>query len=139
MDAAFDGDTIKVATGIYTGVNTYGGLSQVVYLSKDIVIRGGYASDFATPSDPSSYPTIVDAEGQGRVFYITSPVSATVEGLHITRGDSRGLGGDHWGFDGGGGVYGVNAVFTIRDSFIYSNTSTTMEEGYMLKTAPSYC
>ena len=33
VDAANDGDLIKAAMGVFTDVNTYGGLKQIVYLS----------------------------------------------------------------------------------------------------------
>ena len=83
VDDANDGDLIKVSTGVYTGVNNYGGLSQMVYISKTVVIRGGYTAAFTDPPDPKANPTTLDAQGQGRVLFITGMVSPTVEGLRV--------------------------------------------------------
>jgi hypothetical protein len=51
VDVADPGDIIKVGTGTYTGVNSDGGLSQVVYIEKSVT----YAADIATalPSHPT--------------------------------------------------------------------------------------
>lgn len=47
VDAAAPGDEIRVAAGVYSGVNNQGGKSQVVYLAKDLTLRGGF-----TTTDP---------------------------------------------------------------------------------------
>ena len=81
VDVADDGDEILVATGIYTGVNvrprddvtTTGAVTQVVYVSKTVTIRGGYTAAFAGPPDPEVNETTLDAQGQGRVFYVVGP------------------------------------------------------------------
>jgi hypothetical protein len=144
VDAAAEGDTIKVATGVYTDlqvrprqdITTTGLVSQVVYLSKTLTIRGGYtAPGFAEPPDPGANPTTLDAQGQGRVLYITGvpasslgqAISPTIEGLVITGGDATGLGGytPHlWSYDddAGGGVYAISATVTISDNLVFSNT-----------------
>ena len=50
VDAAIDGDIIKVAEGTYTGVSAREGITQMVYISKSITIQGGYTtSDWDTP------------------------------------------------------------------------------------------
>jgi len=41
VDAALSGDEIRVAAGIYTGVNNIGGKSQHLYINKDLLLRGG--------------------------------------------------------------------------------------------------
>ena len=38
VDAAGDGDVIKIAVGAYTEINHYGGLAQIVYLNKSKLI-----------------------------------------------------------------------------------------------------
>ena len=88
VDAANDGDIIKVAAGTYTGVNNYGGLAQVVYLSKTVTIRGGYTTTNWTTPDTEANPTTLDAQGQGRVLYIIGVISPTIENLCITGGDA---------------------------------------------------
>ncbi len=97
VDAANDGDVIKVASGVYTGVQRrpaapgYNGpsiVTQVVYISKTVTVRGGYVPGFIDPPDPEANPTTLDAQGQGRVFYIAGDISPTIEGLRISGGVS---------------------------------------------------
>jgi parallel beta-helix repeat protein len=121
VDAAIAGDEFRVAAGTYTHVNNYGELAQVVYISKTITIRGGYNADFSA-WDPDTYSTTLDAQGQGRVLYITGDISPTIEGLRITGGDADGLGGGAWG-DAGGGVYVRDATATLSNNQVFSNTA----------------
>jgi uncharacterized repeat protein (TIGR01451 family) len=121
VDVAEEGDAILVAHGTYTGVNSYGGLSQVVYLTKSLTLRGGYTTTNWTVSNPVSYPSTLDAEGQGRVMYIAGNITPTIEGFHITGGDATGL--DSWpeGGDAGSGIYIVTATVTISNNWIFGN------------------
>ncbi len=132
VDAADDPeDVIKVAAGTYTGVNHYGGLAQVVYISKTVAVRGGYTTTNWTASDPDANRTTLDAQGQGRVFYITGAPSAgsgqaispAIEGLRITGGDATGLGGGPGGIYAGGGVYAISATPAISHNWVFSNTA----------------
>jgi parallel beta-helix repeat protein len=129
VDVADDDDVIKVAAGVYTGVNSYGGLAQVVYLSKTLTVRGGYTTTNWTTADPVANPTTLDAEGQGRVLYITGLIAPTIEGLRMTGGDAAGRGGGDGGTDGGGGVFVTEAAPTIRNCMVYSNTASSTSEG----------
>jgi parallel beta-helix repeat protein len=122
VDAAIAGDEIRVVAGHYTGVSARAGVIQVVYISKTVTIRGGYTTMNWTVSDPVANPTILDAQEQGRVLYITGDISPIIEGLRITGGDADGLGGLSWG-DAGGGVYVRTATPTIRNSWVFSNTA----------------
>jgi hypothetical protein len=83
VDAADEEDLIKVATGTYTGVQgrpappeylnppASGIITQAVFISKTVTIRGGYATPgFADPPDPETNPTTLDAQNQGRVLWI---------------------------------------------------------------------
>jgi hypothetical protein len=134
VDAADEpGDVIKVAAGTYTGVNNYGGLAQVIYISKTVTIRGGYTSAFIDPPDAEDNPTTLDAQGHGRVLYIyVEP--AVIEGLRITGGDATGLGGAERHMeppaDAGGGVYVYGSGATISHCVVYSNTASTDDAGY---------
>jgi hypothetical protein len=132
VDAADDPeDVVKVAAGTYTGVNHYGGLAQVVYISKTVTVRGGYTTTNWTASDPDANPTTLDAQRQGRVFYIAGDPSAgsgqaispTIEGLRITGGDATGLGGGPGGSYAGGGVYAISATPAISHNWVFSNTA----------------
>ena len=112
-------DVVKVA-GYCPGVTAREGISQVVYLSKTLTLRGGYAQDDWNTPDPRANPTTLDALGQGRVLVIAGDITPTVEGLRLTGGDAAGLGG-HLGSDAGGGVYVVTATATLKNSVISGN------------------
>ena len=122
VDAAGEGDVIKVAAGTYTGASSRAGTTQAVYISKTVTIRGGYTTTngFADPPDPDANPTTLDAQQQGRVLYVAGNVSPTVAGLRITGGDATGAGGIA---DSGGGVCAVSATLTISDSAIVGNVA----------------
>ena len=45
VDAAQAGDEVRVAAGTYIGINDYGGLAQVIYITKSLTIQGGYTTD----------------------------------------------------------------------------------------------
>jgi len=124
VDAAAPGDEILVATGTYTGMNNYGGLAQVVYISKTVTIRGGYTTTNWTTPYPITQLTTLDAQGQGRVLYITGDISPTIEGLRITGGDAAGLGGDPFDMgSAGGGVYIITATATLSNNQMFSSTA----------------
>jgi hypothetical protein len=127
VDRASSGDLIKVAAGVYTDLHAYedGRLVQVIHLTRNVAIRGGYPAFFADPPDPVAYPTVFDARRRGRVIYVSSYRGATtaIDGVHITGGDATGLGGGPWNEDTGGGVYVDGAPVLITNSQVYSNTA----------------
>jgi hypothetical protein len=91
VDAAVTDDEVRVAAGTYTGVQARDSMTQVVYISKTVTLRGGYSSDL-TVWDPDTYPTTLDAQGQGRVVAIVgSSVAARLEGFIITGGNGAGM------------------------------------------------
>jgi hypothetical protein len=124
VDAAFFGDVIKVATGVYNDVHLRQGTYQMVYISKTVTIQGGYTTENWDTPDPEANSTTLDAQEEGRVFYITDEAAPTIEGLRITGGDATGLGGGAWGYDGtGGGIYVFYAAPTISNCAIYNNVA----------------
>jgi hypothetical protein len=123
VDAAADGDVIKVASGVYAGVSARAGVTQSVYLSKTVTIRGGYTVTDFQQSRPDTQITLLDAQNQGRVFYIAGAISPTVEGLYLTGGNAQGQRGGMSGEDAGGGVYIAGASPVISASRIFSNTA----------------
>ncbi len=128
VDAVDDpGDVVKIAAGTYTDVQARDAITQVVYISKTVTASGGYTTTNWTTPYPITQPTTLDAQGQGRVLYITGNISPTIEGLRITGGDGGGLGGGRWGDDAGGGVYIITATATISVCQVFSNT---VEWGY---------
>lgn len=136
VDVAVTGDTIKVAAGQYTGVsprfNPYEGqtVTQVVYISKTVVIRGGYTTAFVEPPDPVANATIFNAQQQGRVFHIFGNVAPALEGLRITGGVAV------TGTNYGGGVYIRLAQVQLTRCQVYGNAAT-YGGGLWLDTSPS--
>ena len=124
--AATGGEVIKIASGLYTGVHTCllpsGNISQVVYISKTLLLRGGYTTTNWLDSFPVTQPTVLDAEGDGRVIVITGYVTVSLEGLHITGGIADGQSGMGLA-NYGGGIYVSRARVAISGSYIYSNTT----------------
>ncbi len=71
---------IKVAEGTYTGVQgravpvgylsapASGLITQVVYISRTVVVRGGYTTTNWTTPDPAAQPSTLDAGGLGRAL-----------------------------------------------------------------------
>ena len=125
VDAAIEGDIIKVAQGTYAGVSVRDGIKQTVYLSKTLTIQGGYTTSNWTTPNPEVNITKLDAQGLGRVIFMAGEIDATITGLHITGGNSLGQGEN----DQGGGIYAniqnMDRFITLRNNHIYSNTATS--------------
>jgi parallel beta-helix repeat protein len=127
VDAAHEGDVIKVATGVYTGINTYGGTQQVVYISKTVTIQGGYSTTNWIAAYPVTQPTVLDAQGKGRVISLVGNITPTLEGLRITNGAS----------DFGGGILASAAHPAISGCQVYSNVAAMQGGGVYLSSAPA--
>jgi hypothetical protein len=126
---------IKVAQGVYTGAQARpvpagyphppasGLITQVVYISRTVIVRGGYTTTNWAAPDPLAQPTTLDAEGLGRALVIAGDISPTIEGLSLTNGDAAELGGYIYGGDGGGGMYAISATATLSTCRVFSNTA----------------
>ncbi len=135
VDAADEGDVIKIAGGVYTDLHhrpapaAYPGsstITQVVYISKTVSIQGGYAPEDWSTADPDAHPTTLDGSEQGRVLFISGKALAAntlIKDLRLVSGNAAGLGGDPLGYDAGGGIYGLQASATLSDSLILDNTA----------------
>lgn len=87
VDAAVAGDEIRVAAGLYSGVQN----GALVSVTKSLTIRGGYTSSDWTISDPDANPTILDAQNQGTVLVTSGMFTLTVEGLQLVQGSDGAL------------------------------------------------
>jgi len=123
VNVATDNDEIRVATGVYAGVQARNGVTQVVYINKTVVIQGGYTTTNWTTPYPLTQPTTLDAQGLGRVVYITGDVSPTLDGFIIAHGNATGLRAScHSDAEGcGGGIFVLDAHPIVVNNTITNN------------------
>jgi hypothetical protein len=116
---------------------------------RSVALLGGHSPDWAA-RDPSTYPTIIDAErhGRGVTIYGTGAEVVTMTGFTVTGGDYTGLGNADGvgntvcrftGADCGGGIYVRLAALILRDAIVRDNIAS-VEHGrgggiYLLETA----
>ncbi|RMF46099.1 MAG: hypothetical protein D6755_07080, partial [Anaerolineae bacterium] len=126
---AADGSTLYLAAGTYTGTG-----GAVLTLTQSLNVYGGWdgSASGAVQRNPAVYVSVLDGENARRGVFVSGGVTVTLDGLHITRGNATGLGGGFAGAeaDAGGGVYVYTSTLTIDNCRIYSNTATTLSEGY---------
>jgi hypothetical protein len=101
LAAAEEGDTIKVAAGVYP--------EKVVILKGQIKLKGGYTPTFKDDRDPAKNVTTIDGQNQFRPLQIGDEQAAVskfrIDGFTIARGLADGVDG----LDGkGGGILIVN-------------------------------
>lgn len=146
VDAAADGDVIKVAQGPYTGVQTkisattgYTYTQVVLIDSKSLTLKGGYTTDNWNIYDPQSNPTIIDAQHYGRGVTILGDSSqeVTVAGFQIVNGDYTNLGNPKGvgnaacpssGGDCAGGLLAYRVKLNLQDALIRNNTASRLRK-----------
>ncbi len=125
IDAAANNDVIQiygtcrgVSARLVQGVT----LSQTVFISKSLVLKGGYNSDFTNypDTDPSPPPTVLDALGKGRVAAFINNTALNVDVLHLTftGGNAANQGGGPGNSDAGGAIYSVNNFLSLDNVVI---------------------
>jgi hypothetical protein len=118
VDSAAAGDTVLVATGVYsdcTHLDAYGGLNCLI-LKSGVCVR----SEPLRPGGTTG-GAVLDAGGLGRCVFCQDVDEATIlEGLTFTGGQATGT----WPSYSGGGIFCFNASPTIRDCRFTENTAT---------------
>ncbi|MHC4458825.1 MAG: choice-of-anchor Q domain-containing protein [Planctomycetota bacterium] len=109
INAAYDGDTVIVAPGTYTGP----GNRDIDFLGKAIIVQS------SNPNDPNVVAaTIIDCNGtegephRGFIFHSDEDGNSVLAGLTITNGYAN----------LGGGIYCYDASPSIRKCTIWHNT-----------------
>jgi parallel beta-helix repeat protein len=129
VQAAVNGDEIRIAGGTYSQVSTAGDITAVVRIvDRKITLRGGYAISDWNTSDPDAHPTVIDAGDQGIGVFINYQADIgigeiVVDGVSITGGNATQAGA---GTDSGGGVFvdhTTHVRVTIQNCKIYQNTA----------------
>lgn len=135
VDAASDGDTVKVAAGTYTST-----AAQVVMITKSIALAGSYTPPDWAISTPNATPTVLDGQHARRGIYVARDITVTLDGMTIINGSGSGVykeaygAGSHLtirkcdilsnaaGNNGGGGVYLWGGSLIVEHSRFVSNT-----------------
>jgi len=104
VDAAQEGDIVRVAPGIYT--------EHVIIQGKAITLAGAAANG-----------TIIDAQGSGRhvTVFQTGAGQVTISGFTLRNGNGNAGIFPSIGFDHGGAIYAQNANIAIRNNVITDN------------------
>jgi hypothetical protein len=104
---AASGDTIVLPARAEHYMVTSG---EIAIANKDLTIQGGGAPG-----------TIIDADGNNRIFYASGTTALTVAGLTLTGGDLTTAGSG----EGGGAIYNTaSAQLTVSDSAFTDNHAT---------------
>ena len=152
VDVSTHGNLILVARGVYTDLHTCpvppgyfappsgNVITQVLYISKTVTIRGGYTAAFTNPPDPEANPTTLNVPTgrYARVVFIAGDINPTLRGLRITGGDATGLGGAWGNHDGGGGVFIITATATLETNWVYGNTAYDGGGLYLWESASTF-
>lgn len=113
LDAADDGDTIRVAAGTYV---------ENVVISETVTLEGGWNADF-TVRDPGTFTVTIRPADEIRSVVSIEDADPTVDGFIITGGRAD-LGGNH-----GGGLRLIDSEGIVRNNTIVSNTAYLLGGG----------
>ncbi len=136
------GDSLYLAAGVYSGVQSYNDKNQVAYFDKSLSLFGGYNASYTTRS-PESTPSVLDAALGGRVLYLANAVELTLDGVQLKNGAAyrdgaciyagdrdnaltimnSTISGCQGAYDGRGlGIYLLGGSLDLRNSTLENNT-----------------
>ncbi|MDM8519868.1 Ig-like domain-containing protein, partial [Anaerolineales bacterium HSG6] len=128
VNAATAGDTLKIA-----------GRCAGVHVDKSLTLRGGYTTTNWTVSNSTTNPTVLDAQTQDRVVYITNNATVTLENMTMTGSKSSGIyvedgqlhvqGNTITGNAGAGLTVIAGTVSGLPDNRIFDNTGPSIDLG----------
>ncbi|HSH04560.1 MAG TPA: choice-of-anchor Q domain-containing protein [Anaerolineae bacterium] len=127
---------IKVA-GRCAGVQMVAGVTQTVYISQALTLQGGYThTNWLGTPDPTIYETILDAEGGGRVLFVTDTTAVTFIKMFTLRGgDARQAGLT----PNGGGIYNKTTSYAlivdnslVTDNIALNGGGVYNDEGFLI-------
>lgn len=123
IEAANDGDVIRVVQGTYTGTMTVSGPSTAftatVVITKSLTLLGGFNADFSQ-RDPQVYTTTIDGEFRPYPVVAVLGSQAVVDGLAIINGHAS-SGGGLWI----GNWMGPTAVVTVSNNLVAYNQAAS--------------
>ena len=123
---ATDGDTLYLAEGTYTGSG-----GAVLTATHTLTIYGGWDGSTTTPPvrDPDHHPSVLDGEGVRRAVVLYLPLTLTVDGLRLVRGNASTT-GIHPN-EGGAlfSIYGTPFIAHCLISGSVASNGTTMAQG----------
>ncbi len=143
VDAAYDGDTLRISTGHYT--------ERISIRQKSLALKGGYLPDYVTRTNLADL-TCIDAEASGSGLTVLSNCTVVMEYLMITNGAALVGGGIiinvgvtliaeycavsyNIGFIGGGIAVGWNSSLVLNDSAVSNNNATSGAGMYLVSNA----
>lgn len=137
VDKAVSGDTILVATGVYTyqsavdscptGDTFLQTRAVVCFIDKRLAILGGYSASNWSQSNPSENPTIIDGQNQYRgvaaIGYRTTDTHLEMRGITIQNGRAEGptYRNPYDPSGVGGGMLIQHASVTLKDVVFKNN------------------
>jgi hypothetical protein len=122
VDAATDGDTIKIASGTYTTA----AFEVIRVFSKSLQLLGGYSPANWDVSDPLGNKTILDPQNVRGVRGIvaqgfqSSTITITVKGFTVINGVNSPP-------QSCGGICTIWANVDISNNYLYSNTASSIQ------------
>ncbi|MCC6456773.1 MAG: right-handed parallel beta-helix repeat-containing protein [Caldilineaceae bacterium] len=150
IDAASDGDFIKMAGGSYSGTRSDDGRIHYARILKGVTIEGGYfprtdnnsvtdksytLHDWEDPH-PLESPTIIDVAEQGRIFFISGNITPTFSNLTLRRGNALAQGDGPAGSPGGaGGAIYVDGASPIFKNIVVEDSRAHFGSGFYLRHA----